>query len=933
MRALDRLGRGVVVFDGAMGTVLQSMGLPAGYPPDAWCLERPEAVAEVHRRYVEAGAQVVETNTFGATPLRLSHYGLEAKTREIVLAAVRIAREASQGRALVAGCIGPLGALVEPLGDLSFDQAYEAFSAQAKVFAEAGPDFIIIDTIADLNEMRAAILACKDHAPAIALVAQMTLDPRGRSFTGTGPETAGLVMQSMGADVVGFNCSVGPDLLVDAVARLARVARVPVSVQPNAGLPRLTRDGRTEFPMGPEEFASYGPRLVEAGASIVGGCCGTTPEHIRLLRGAVTGLRPGTGSEPSAEGASAADGAARRAIEGGVPTGPLGREFALSSRTHAVFATEQSLPILIGERINPTGRKALSRDIKEGTFALVREEARRQAAAGALVLDVNVGVPLIDEAAAMARAVQTTQDAVPLPVCIDSTSPAAIEAGLRSFVGKALINSFSLEEDKADRILPLAKRYGAAVIGLTIDEKGIPSSAKERLDIARRLVEKASSYGIPAWDVVIDTLALTAGAQQSQALETLQAIRMIKAELGCRTSLGVSNVSYGLPNRPFLNAVFLNMALSAGLDMAIVNPMDERVMDTVKAVRVFMNRDLDSKEYISTVGPKKLAHTEAEVLAKHAGDERARDAGDGLGQHAGERLTQHAGDGLGQHADERLTQHAGEQLTHLAGEVDRGGPAGSAAATPGAGAQETASAAASRALVTEGPLSPSGVSPEGGTLGRRIYDAVLEGDKDGIAPLVEQAIREGVSPVSTLDDCLIPAINEVGRRFGAGVYFLPQLMLSASAMKRAFDLLKPEIAKAKAATGETTADRGVVVMATVQGDIHDIGKNIVAVLLENYGFKVLDLGRDVKPEVILAEARKAKADMVCLSALMTTTMPRMKDVVDLFSHEGFDCPVLVGGAATTRSFAAQIGARGYGRDAQEAVSEALRIMRERGKMA
>ena len=824
MATLD-IGRGVLVFDGATGTMIQSMGLSAGYCPDAWCLEKPEAVAEVHRRYVEAGAHVIETNTFGATPIRLIHYGLEAKAREITLAGVRIAREAAQGRALVAGSIGPLGALVEPLGELSFDRAYDAFCVQARAFSEAKPDFILIETIADLNEMRAAILACKDCAPGITLIAQMTLDLCGRSFTGTTPETAGLVMQSMGADVVGFNCSVGPDLLVEAVRRLSTVARVPVSVQPNAGLPRLTGDGRTEFPMGPSEFAAYGSKLVAAGASIVGGCCGTTPEHIRLLRGAVAGLRPGGGSLDRA------------------PVGPLAREFGLSSRTRAVFATEASLPILVGERINPTGRKALSRDIKEGLFAQVRHEAKAQFAAGAMVLDVNVGVPLIDEAAAMSKAVMAVQEAVALPVCLDSTSPAAIEAGLRAFVGKALINSFSLEEGKADRILPLASRYGAAVLGLTIDQNGIPESAEGRLNIARRLVEKAATYGIPSWDVVIDPLALTAGAQQSQAVETLKAIRLIKDELGCRTSLGVSNVSYGLPNRPFLNAVLLNMALASGLDMAIVNPMDERVMDTVRAIRVFLNRDVNSKEFISVVGPKRLAHDEASVR-------------------------------------------------------------------PFSGVPAETVAAPARG---------------------KIHDAVLEGDKDGIVPLILHALEGGASPMEILDDHLIPAINLVGRRFGEGVYFLPQLMLSASAMKAACDLLRPEIAKAKAAIGEGTADKGVVVMATVEGDIHDIGKNIVAVLLENYGFKVVDLGRDVKPQSILVEARRVGADMVCLSALMTTTMPRMKDVVDLFAQEGFDCPVLVGGAATTRSFAEAIGAKGYGKDAQEAVTLALEIVEKRGR--
>ena len=854
---------GVVVFDGAMGTMLQSMGLPPRMCPDVWCLHKPDAVAEVHRGYVDAGAQAIETNTFGANPVRLARYGVLEDARTIVLAAVRIAREASRGKALVAGCMGPLGVLVEPLGDLTFDQAYEAFSVPARAFAEAEADLIIIDTIFDLNEMRAAILACKDNAPGIPVIAQMTLDARGRTSTGTDPESAGVVLQSLGADAVGFNCSVGPDMLVEPVRRLSNVVRVPVSVQPNAGLPRLS-GGRTEFPMGPEEFASYGAKLVEAGASIVGGCCGTTPEHIRLLRNAVSGLRPkwywipGFCHHAAATQPEAAD-------ERG---DHLGFEFALASRTQAVFAEEAQLPILIGERINPTGRKRLSESLKEGSFVQVKEDAKRQAAAGASVIDVNVGVPLIDEPQAMSGAVRAGQDAVQLPVSIDSASPLAIEAGLKAFVGKALVNSFSLEGDKSERILPLVKRYGAAVIGLTIGRDGIPLTAKGRLEIARKLVEKAGSYGIPPWDVVVDPLSLSVGAQQDQARETLEAIRLIKSELGCRTSLGVSNVSYGLPNRPFLNAAFLTMALAQGLDSAIVNPLDERLMDSVRAARVLLGRDRDAREYIAVVGPKTLTH-------------------------AGERVQ----------------------------------------------------GASTRTSCAPEPVAASPSVLAG--LDRRIYDAVINGDKDGISSLVREALVQGRPPAGLLDDCLIPAINEVGRRFGAGVYFLPQLMLSASAMKAAFDILKPEMSKAKLAgdgrpggsaspagspgsdTSAGSDTKGTVVLATVEGDIHDIGKNIVAVMLENYGFTVVDLGRDVKAETILEEARKVGADLVCLSALMTTTMPKMKEVIDLFSREGFDCPVLVGGAATTREFAEQIGAAGYGRDAQEAVSEALRVLRHR----
>lgn len=533
--------------------MLQALGLPPGHCPDAWCLERPDVVAAVHRQYVEAGAQIVETNTFGATPVRLSRYGLQDKVREINLAAVRIAREAVEGRALVAGSMGPLGVLVEPLGDFSFDRAYEEFAAQAKAFGEARPDFIIIETIGDLNEIRAAILACKDHAPGVRIIAQMTLSPNGRTFTGTDPETAGLVLESLGADVIGFNCSVGPEALVSAVERMSRVARVPISVQPNAGMPIVKPDGGTTFPMGPEEFASYGPRLIAAGASIVGGCCGTTPGHIRSLRRAVGGLRLHQAH------------------------GPLGQAFGISSRTQSLFVGERrssegdslardpsevSVPVVIGGRINASGREDLAADIKEGAFTLVKKEAKEQVAAGAQVVAVSVAAPGVDETAAMARAVRLIQRTVRVPVCISADSADALEAGLKAFVGKALVSWFSLEEGRAEAVLPLAKRYGAAVIGLTVAGKDTTSSAEHHLEIARRLVATAESYGIPRWDVVID-LALR-GLQVQDILKT---IRLIHDELGCRTCLGAADIPFDL-----------SAAISAGLDMVMIDPTDERIM-------------------------------------------------------------------------------------------------------------------------------------------------------------------------------------------------------------------------------------------------------------------------------------------------------------------------------------------------------------------
>lgn len=837
MNLMDLLGRTVLVFDGAMGTMLQAMGLPRGACPESWCLEHPDRIAQVHRMYVEAGAQIIETNTFGATPLRLSHYGLESRVRDINIAAVRIAREASAGRALVAGSMGPLGVLVEPLGDFPFRRAYEEFAAQARVFREANPDFIIIETIADLNEMRAAILACKDHAPEIPIIAQMTLEPSGRTYTGTGPETAGLVMQSLGACIIGFNCSSGPEQLVSAVLRLASVARVPVSVQPNAGMPRLDSCGETVFPMGPEEFASYGPKLVAAGACMVGGCCGTTPEHIMRLRAAVEGLKPQTSK------------------------GSLSQVLGLTSRTQHLFFVEDNLPVPVGERINPTGRKLLARDISEGAFEMVKRDARLQVEKGARVLDINVGIPLIDESRAMEGAVRTVQNAVQVPVCIDSVSPEAIKAGLETFVGKALVNSFSMEPGRAESILPIAKRYGAAVIGLTVDERGIPETAEERLHIARRLVEAAESYGIPRWDVVIDPLALTLGAQQSQAFETLKAIRLIRDELGCATSLGISNVSFGLPNRQFINAVYLAMALSQGLDMAIVNPLDERIMDVIRTARVIMNRDRNALEYISVVGPKRLVHTSDEARATESSSEAER--------------------------------------------------------------KRSVSA-------RTGAFPPTGSSPQeqDRSCYHELYRAILQGDKAVALRYVQQALSDGHSAIEILEKCMIPAIRHVGELYAEGIYFLPQLILSASAMKKAFEFLKPYIQQQR--SGKVSG--ATVIMATVEGDMHDIGKSIVGAVLEGHGFRVIDLGKDVKAETILSETLKHKADLVCLSALMTTTMPAMKKVIDLFQSAGCDCPVIVGGAAVTREFAQRIGAAGYGRDAYEAVSEALRILEERTKM-
>jgi len=803
-KLLKRLESEILILDGATGTMLQKKGMKPGSCPEELNLSNPAIIKEVHREYIEAGVDIITSNTFGGNRIKLSEYGIEGKLAEINTAAVKIAKEVvgsagSRGKkCLVMSTIGPTGKFLKPIGDLSFDDAYAIFKEQISVCVKAGADIIGFETFSDMKEIRAGLIAARDVSPDIPILAMMTFQNDMRTVVGTDPETASIVLNALGADLVGGNCSLGPEGLIEIFRRMNSISRKPLVFQPNAGMPELC-NGVTCYPALPETMAEYAVKFAKEGVNIIGGCCGTTPEHLKAIVKAVKRIKPRKRKMPSYT--------------------------AVSSRTKSVFFGYSNPPVRIGERINPTGKKLLSAELKEGNVSIIRDEAKREADAGADILDVNVGAPRVDEIKMMEKAVFTIQDAVNLPLMLDSNNPSVLEAGLKASDGKVIINSVNGEEKSLKTILPLAKKYGAAVLGLTLDEKGIPKTAEGRFKIADRILKRAVKLGIPKEDVLIDCLTLTVSAEPTQALETLKALKMIKGRLGLSTILGVSNVSFGLPSRPIINSAFLTMALESGLDASIINPMDSRMMEAFDASLVLINRDLRAERYIKRYAQK-----------------------------------------------------------------------------------------------TEDRSQKTEVEEKPKTITERLKRAIIEGDKERIAVLVDEALKEGMKPMDVSSIALIPGLEEVGRRFEKGIYFLPQIILSAETMQSAFGRLKLEFKKTE------FASLGKVVMATVQGDIHDIGKNIVCTLLQNYGFDVIDLGKNVPAKTILDEAVQRDADIVGLSALMTTTMVEMESVIRLFRSEGVELPIMVGGAVLTRKYAEEIGADGYAKDAMEAVAKAKELM-------
>lgn len=829
-------GEEFLLFDGAFGTMMQRAGLTLnGENPDLLNLENPEAITAIHRAYVEAGAHVATTNTFGANALKL---GGAAGVAEVYAAASAAAR--ASGARYVAGDIGPTGALLEPMGTLSFDRAYELFAEQARAAQAAGCDLLVIETMSDLREVKAAVLAATAET-SLPVFATMTFGEDGRTFLGTTPAIAAATLSSLGVAAVGMNCSLGPDELGVLVEQMAPRMRCPLMVQPNAGLPRV-QDGQTVYDVTPEQFAASMESILDAGATIVGGCCGTDPSFIAALRELLSERKPVLPAYQEA--------------------------FCVTSAQESVVLPQgESLVAVIGERINPTGKKRLKEALRVADYDYVVGEAVAQIKAGADILDVNTGLPDIDEASVLAALVDTLQATVTAPLQIDSSDPKAIEAAVRAYAGKPLVNSVNGKVENMASVLPLVKRYGCSVVGLTLDEGGIPPTAEGRFAIAKKIVEQAEAFGIPRCDVAIDCLVMAAATNQSEIREILRAITLVKERLGVRIVLGVSNVSFGMPARPLLNASFLLAAFGAGLDLPILNPLSARYRDAVAAFRVINGQDAGAVsflgEYATAVDP---------YDAPRIVDAAAASAGP----------------------------------SHVASNS----------------VQNAAAHAASPAVSC--PIAIAGAFAQDADLVAEAAEAALAGRASALARASERLL-EGHGPLEVVNDVFVPILDLVGLKYDAGEFFLPQLMASAEAVKAGFDVVRQQASVVEAIAGdqEPRARREIIV-ATVEGDIHDIGKNIVKMLLENYGFAVIDLGRDVPAERIVEEVIARKARLLGLSALMTTTVKAMEQTIALLRERAPECAVMVGGAVLTESYAKQIDADFYAKDAAEGARIATR---------
>ena len=790
-----------ILLDGGMGTMLQAAGMKLGTRPEDLNIENPELIRSIHAKYAAAGSRVVNANTFGASPHKLadSKYTLE----EVITAGIANCKQAvAPYGALVTLDVGPLGELLEPSGTLAFEDAVAEYGRIVRAGVAAGADILYFETFTDLYEMKAALLAAKENST-LPIMASMSFEANGRTFTGCTVESFAATARGLGANAVGINCSLGPKEIFPMAKRLAEAVPgdFPVFVKPNAGLPRADGSG---YDITPQLYAMQMKPYRELHLFAAGGCCGTTPEFIQMLNGVFADCKPGRPEHPM-----------------------------LSVLCSPVDCVNVDGITVVGERINPTGKKRFQQALRDGDMNYILEQAVSQAEAGAQILDVNVGAPGVDEPALMEQVVKALQSVVSLPLQLDSSHAEALERGLRVYNGKPIVNSVNGEPEVLEKVLPLCKKYGAAVVGLAIDERGIQPKAEDRVAIARRIKKAALEAGIPQEDIYIDCLTLTASAQQEDVLATVQALHTCKTELGVRTILGVSNISFGLPCRPYLNTTFLTMAMYAGLDLAIMNPSSEEMMAAVYAYNVLTNRDKQSGRYIARYADQVPASA---ALAKAMQDKAASSV-----------------------------------------------PVAAEAAGP----------------AVSGPYAP-------------LMKAVEQGLK-GEAAACTKALLAEKEPLELVDEALIPALDIVGVKYEKGKLFLPQLLQAASAAQSAFDEIKTAIAQ----RGGAGASKGRIVLATVKGDVHDIGKNIVKVILENYGFEVIDLGRDVPVETVVETVREKDVHLVGLSALMTTTLKSMEETIAALHAAKLDCKVMVGGAVLTPEYAEKIGADWYAKDAKQ----------------
>ncbi|NLP35110.1 MAG: dihydropteroate synthase [Clostridiales bacterium] len=821
----------VVILDGATGSNLQQRGMPSGVSPEKWIMENPEVFIGLQVEYLESGSDILLAPTFTSNRIKLAEYGLQEQIAEINHSLVKLSKEAiqryrekmsSRRDIYIAADMSMTGEQVYPLGTLTFEELVEVYKEQVGYCIDAGVDLIIVETMMSLQECRAALLAVKETCD-LPIMVSLTFEESGRTLYGTDPKTAVIVLQSMGADAIGINCSTGPDRMHNVLRQMKEYAHIPILVKPNAGIPKLM-EGQTIFPMQADEFADAMKQMVLEGANLVGGCCGSTPEHIRQMVEKVKDLKPQS---------------------------PCGKVIgAVTTERSTVEIPLDGHFIIVGERINPTGKKAMQEELRVGDLTIVSQMANEQTELGAEILDINVGMNGIDEKETMIEVLYQVLQTTEVPLSIDTSDPEVMEAALRIYPGRALINSISYKEGQYEKLLAMAKKYGAMFILLPLSDKGMPKDMEEKRNIIHTILDAALAQELSKEDIIVDGLVTTLGADPNAASDALNTIRYCKETLGLATTCGLSNISFGMPERQFINSTFLAFAIQAGLTMAIANPSQDLIMNTALASDLICAKEASADRYVTNV---------RKMQVSPKGESKQVPSANNTG----------------------MSNEVGTEQASQGVEVDL------------------------PQSVTNNP----------------IYEAVVKGNKKNIVSLLEKELEKDNKPEVILDSILIPAITEVGRLYDKQIYFLPQLIAGAKVMEDAVAYLEPLLQNDKQGV-----NKGTIIIATVAGDIHDIGKNLVSLMLKNYGYTVIDLGKDVSTEDIITNAKELDADIIAVSALMTTTMTEMERIVKKVKSEGLRTKVIIGGAAVTESYRLEIGADGYSEDAQSAVKLVNRLM-------